>query len=248
MKLVSVIIPYYRKIKFIEDCIDSVLKQTYRKIEVIIIYDDTSNADFKKILQLKKKDKRIKIVKNKVNLGAGESRNIGIKKSKGELIAFLDSDDYWKKNKLMHQVKFMKKNSASFVHCSYFIVNNFNKIIGSRISPKIIDYGDLINSCDIGLSTVILEKKVIKNLKFPNLKTKEDYVMWLKISQRKVKIYGINKKMVFWRKLDNSLSSNFIQKIIDGYKVYRVYLKKNTAESFLRLIVLSLTFLKKRFT
>ena len=82
MKLVSVIIPYYKKIKFIENCVVSVLKQTYRKIEILIIYDDTSKEDFQKILQLKKRDKRIKIIKNKVNLGAGQSRNIGIKKSK----------------------------------------------------------------------------------------------------------------------------------------------------------------------
>ena len=74
-------------------CCFSVLKQTYRKIEILIIYDDTSKEDFQKILQLKKRDKRIKIIKNKVNLGAGQSRNIGIKKSKGELIAFLDADD-----------------------------------------------------------------------------------------------------------------------------------------------------------
>ena len=66
MKLVSVIIPYYKKIKFIEDCIVSVLKQTYKKIEILIIYDDPSNKDLKKILQLKKRDKRIKIIKIKL--------------------------------------------------------------------------------------------------------------------------------------------------------------------------------------
>ena len=150
------------------------------------------------------------------------------------------------KNKLMDQIKFMKKNQK-LVHCSYFMVSKLNKIIGSRVSPKLIEYNDLINSCDIGLSTVILEKKILKNLNFPNLKTKEDYVMWLKLSQRKIKIYGINKKMVYWRKLDNSLSSNFLQKMNDGYKVYRIYLKKNIAESLFRLIVLSLNFLNKRF-
>ena len=99
MKLVSVIIPYYRKIKFIEHCINSVLKQTYRKMEVLIIYDDSSNEDFKKILQIKKKDKRIKIIRNKANKGAGLSRNLGIKKSKGKLLAFLDADDLHAQNK-----------------------------------------------------------------------------------------------------------------------------------------------------
>ena len=196
MKLVSVIIPYYKKIKFIEDCIVSVLKQTYKKIEILIIYDDPSNKDLKKILQLKKRDKRIKIIKNKVNLGAGQSRNIGIKKSKGELIAFLDADDYWKKNKLMDQIKFMKKKSASFVHCSYFIVSKLNKIIGSRVSPKLIEYNDLINSCDIGLSTVILEKNT-KKFKFSKFKNERRLCNVVKVISKK------NKNL--WYKQKNGL-------------------------------------------
>lgn len=247
MKLVSVIIPYYKKIKFIEKCIASVLRQTYKNFEIIIIYDDTSLLDWMKISKLKKKDKRIRIFKNKVNLGAGESRNLAIKKSRGEFLAFLDADDYWKENKLMCQINYMKKHSAKFVHCSYFIVNKLNKIIGYRIAPKYINYKSLINSCDIGLSTVILEKKLIKNLNFPNLKTKEDYVMWLMISKKNIKIHGIHEKMVFWRKLDDSLSSNFFQKLRDGFSVYRVYLKKSIFESSLRLFILSINFLIKRF-
>jgi len=247
MKLVSVIIPYYKKIDYIENCINSVLKQSYKKLEIIIIYDDIDEKDYKKICKYKLKDKRIRIIKNKNNLGAGESRNIGIKKSKGELIAFLDADDYWNKNKISEQIKFMNKMSAKFVHCSYFIVNEKNRIVGERISPKIINYSDLLNSCDIGLSTVLIEKKIIKYINFPKLKTKEDYVMWLKLSKNKVKIYGVKKRMAYWRNLDSSLSSNTFQKIIDGYKVYRVYLKKSILISLLRLIVLSLNFFKKKY-
>ena len=247
MKLVSVIIPYYRKLVHIENCISSVLKQTYKNLEILLIYDDPTECDFKKICLLKSKDKRIKIFKNDINLGAGESRNVGIKKSKGKLIAFLDADDYWKNNKISAQIKFMKEKSAKFVHCSYYIVNKKNKIIGNRNSPKELNYLDLLNSCDIGLSTVLVEKETIKNFRFPRLKTKEDYVMWLNLSKNKIKLYGMPQKLVYWRKLKNSLSSNILQKLLDGYRVYRVYLGKSVISSLLRLIILSINFLKKNY-
>ena len=245
-RVFDLIIPLYNKEYTIEKTILTALNQEYKFNKIFVIDDGSTDKSALVVNNLIKKYHHIELIKQK-NRGVSFARNLGVQKSSADYIVFLDADDYWKKNKLMHQIKFMKKNSVSFAHCSYFIVNRFNKIIGHRNSPSLIEYNDLINSCDIGLSTVILEKKILKNLNFPNLKTKEDYVMWLKLSQRKIKIYGINKKMVYWRRLDNSLSSDFLQKISDGYKVYRIYLKKNIAESFLRLIVLSLNFLKKRF-
>lgn len=143
MNLVSVIIPYFKKGKFINRAIKSVLSQTYNNFEIIIIYDDQNLEELNKILKIKKIDNRIKVFVNKKNLGAGKSRNIGIKKSKGNLIAFLDADDYWKKNKLEMQIKFMNKYSANFVHSSYFIIDKFNTIRGYRSAPTIINYTDL---------------------------------------------------------------------------------------------------------
>ena len=93
MDLVSVIIPYYKKKKYISNSINSVLKQTYKNFEIIIIYDDDNNDDLDLIEQLKKKDDRIKIIKNIKRMGAGKSRNIGINNSNGKFIAFLDADD-----------------------------------------------------------------------------------------------------------------------------------------------------------
>ena len=97
--LISVIIPYYKKKNFIFKYLKSVLSQSHKKIEVLIIYDDEELDDFLYIKKIIKKDNRVKIIKNKFNKGVSASRNIGIKKSKGKFIAFLDADDKWHTNK-----------------------------------------------------------------------------------------------------------------------------------------------------
>ena len=114
MTLVSVIIPYYKKKKFFKKSINSVLNQTHKKIEIIVVYDDENTLDLNYIKKICKKDARIKLYINRKNIGAGFSRNYGIKKSKGQYIAFLDADDLWLKNKLQEQLYFMKKKKNLF--------------------------------------------------------------------------------------------------------------------------------------
>ena len=126
------------------------------------------------------KNKKIKIIENKSNIGAGLSRNNGIKNSKAKYIAFLDSDDEWKTNKLKSQIYFMKINKIKISHTS-FIVKNKNGIVKeTRIAKNFNDFTELLKSCDIGLSTVVLEKKLFnRKHKFSNFKTKEDFILWL---------------------------------------------------------------------
>ena len=127
--LVSIIIPYFKKKKFIKQTINSIFKQTYKKYEIIIIYDDKDLTDLPYLKKVVKKIKKKKIVINKKNYGAGISRNIGIKNAHGKFIAFLDADDVWNKNKLKEQIKFMKKKKVNFSYTSYSIVNENNRII-----------------------------------------------------------------------------------------------------------------------
>ena len=245
MDLISVIIPYYKKKEYIISSINSVLNQTYKNLEIIIIYDDLNKEDLNLLKKIKKKDKRIKIYINKKNLGAGRSRNKGIKLSKGIFVAFLDSDDLWKKNKLKKQIFFMKKNGINASHTSYTIINSNNKIIGSR-NAKDMSYKLLLKSCDIGLSTVVLKKEIITSkIKFANIKTKEDYVLWLKITFNNNKIFALKDNLTKWRKLENSLSSSKLQKIYDGYLVYRKYMNFNLLKSFGFLMLLSFNYFLK---
>ncbi len=140
----------------------------------------------------------------------------------------------------------MKKQNYSISHTDYTIVNKKKLKIGFRKARTFENIHQLLKSCDIGLSTVIVNKKIFKNdCFFPNLKTKEDFVLWLKILKKKEKIGALNINLMFWRKLKNSLSASVIQKLLDGFRVYNVYMNFNWIKSLYFLICLSLNFLKK---
>ena len=173
--LVSIIIPYFKKKKYFLKSFNSAYRQTYKKKEILIVYDDPDLSDLTFIKKIIKKKKNVYLYVNNKNHGVGPSRNLAIKKSNGEFLAFIDSDDIWKKQKLNKQIQFMKKNKLTASFTSYSIINSFGKIIDFRPAKKKITFKDLTFSCDIGLSTVILKKqKKIKNkIKFPNLKTKK---------------------------------------------------------------------------
>ncbi len=247
MDLVSVIIPYYKKRKYIINSIKSALNQTYENLEIIIVYDDENQNDLDLIQEIKKKDKRIFIIKNLKTIGAGESRNIGINNSKGKYIAFLDADDTWQNDKLNKQINFMKSNNYEITHTSYSIVDESQRIIGKRIARNFFSLNELLKSCDIGTSTVIIKKDLINdNVKFASLKTKEDYVLWLKLLEKNAKIYGLDEILTFWTKSRSSLSSSTFQKLIDGFRVYYKYMNFNYFKSVYCLIRLGINFLLKR--
>ena len=248
MDLVSVIIPYYKKRNFVKDTIVSVINQSYDYFEILIIYDDTNLNDFEFLKEISKLDNRIKIINNKKRLGAGPSRNKGIEQSKGKYIAFIDADDVWAPDKLKDQISFMKKNDHQISHTSYFIVNEKKKIIGQRKARDLLSINEVLKSCDIGLSTVIIEKEVIKktNTKFPQLVTKEDFVFWLTLLKKNYKFYAYDSNLTNWTDSKNSLSSSTIQKLLDGFKVYNYYMNFNIIKSLYYLICLSLNYLKKK--
>ena len=248
MDLVSVIIPYYKKRNFIKETIVSVTNQSYDYLEILIVYDDTNFNDLEFLQEISKLDNRIRIINNKQRLGAGASRNKGIEQSKGKYIAFIDSDDTWAPDKLKNQIAFMKKNKYQISHTSYFIIDEKKKIISQRKARDLLSINEILKSCDIGLSTVIIEKQVIikTSTKFPQLVTKEDFVFWLTLLKKNYKFYAYDSNLTNWTDSKNSLSSSTIQKLFDGFKVYNHHMNFNIIKSLYYLICLSLNYLKKK--
>lgn len=243
--LVSVIMPYYKKKFFFKSSFISFINQSFKKMELLIIYDDTDKNELNYIKKIIKNHNNIILINNKKNIGAGKSRNKAAKKARGKYLAFLDADDIWKPNKIKLQLNFMNNNNLKISHTSYSIIDKNKKIIGYRKAKFKQGYSDLLRSCDIGLSSVIVEKKLFLKNQFSSNKTKEDYVAWLNIS-KKVPIFGIDKNLLEWRKTDKSLSSDTFQKITDAFDIYYRKEQFNFFYSIFRVCILSTNYFFKR--
>jgi len=141
----------------------------------------------------------------------------------------------------------MKQNKIDLSYTSYQIIDNNEKIIRKILSPKKINYKKLLYSCDIGLSSVMISRKLSNQIKFKNLKTKEDYLLWLTLSKKKVRMLGMKQILFSWRKTQDSLSSFTLQKLKDAFKIYNYYLKFNLLKSIFLTTMLSINFILKRY-
>tara|TARA_B100000902_G_C27202363_1_gene859764 strand:- start:359 stop:1093 length:735 start_codon:yes stop_codon:yes gene_type:complete len=241
--LVSIIIPYYKSERFIRKTIASIINQSYKNWEAIIIDDENSKISLRAISFLK--DRRIKILKNINNKGVAKTRNIGISKAKGSLVAFLDSDDYWHKDKLKFQISLMRKNNYNISYTSYTAFEK-NKDVKYFVKAKSrLKFSSLIKSNPICCSSVVVKKKFLSKNPFPNLKTKEDYALWLKIS-KKYDFYPIDKNLTFHRIRKDSLSSFHFNKLINAFTIYNNFLRLNIVYSFYCVVRLYINaFIKK---
>jgi len=204
---VSIIMPSYNSSLFISKSIDSILAQTYHNWELLITDDGSIDNTFDIVNEYVHKDNRIKLYLLKNNFGAAITRNNSLKHARGRYIAFCDSDDVWKPNKLQLQIDFLIKNNIAFTCCSYNHVYN-HKIIGTINPPKILTYSKLLQYCTIGTSTVIYDTEFIPKLDFPIIKRRQDYALWLIIFQSIKKSLSTSENLVDYNIRYNSLSSN----------------------------------------
>ena len=149
--LVSIVITYFNKKKYINKTLNSIFSQSYKNFEIILVYDDVNLYDIKFVNFLMIKFKKKKIIVNKKNIGVSKSRNKALKYCKGKYIAFIDADDLWKSNKLYEQTQFMEKNLALFSFTSYDVVNIKGKLIKKKHVFNDPSYDQLSKKNIIGL-------------------------------------------------------------------------------------------------
>ena len=214
LPLVSVIMPAYNVSKVIAESIGSVLSQSYRNWELIVINDASTDNTLAVSEQCMRSDNRIILINLKHNVGAANARNTGLWKSKGELIAFLDSDDLWDRSKLEIQVFFHLKTQVKISHTN-FIWFNERGVVNRLISRSLyalsrrdgILYPNICYRNPINFSTVMLEKSLIEEVNyFDDVDTTEDYHFCIKIAKKGHKFGYIHKKLAKYRILENSLS------------------------------------------
>lgn len=219
--LISIIMPTYNCGLYIGESLESVIKQTYSNWEVIII-DDCSTDNTQEIVnEYVSKDSRIKYFKLDKNSGAAVARNKAITLANGKYIAFLDSDDIWFEEKLSKQINFMKKNDYYFTCTSYTKIdengNSLNRIINARTCS---DYYEVLKTCP-GNSTVIYDSEKLGKYQIPNIKKRNDYVMWLQIIKKSTHLYGLEEALGSHRIRTNAISSNKTSLVNYHWKVYR---------------------------
>ena len=182
-ELVSIIMPSYNTADFISMTIESVLKQTYKNWELLIV-DDCSTDNTDEVVA-KYDDKRIIYLKNKKNSGAAVSRNKALKNAKGKWIAFLDSDDLWYSIKLEEQIKFMEKNKYSFSYTNYREVDENGRENGVEVTgPKKITKRGMYHYCWPGCLTVMYDAEKVGKIQIADIKKNNDYAMWLKVIKK----------------------------------------------------------------
>ena len=229
--LVSIITPSYNTANFIDQTIESVLNQTYKNWEMIII-DDCSSDNTEEIVN-RYKDHRIKFYVNEKNCGAALSRNIAISKARGKWIAFLDSDDLWDKDKLSIQISFMEKNNYHFSYTNYREINEKNMISNNEISgPKCISKTLMYCYCWPGCLTVMYDADYVGKIQIRDLKKNNDYAIWLKIIKQCC-CYKVDKCLASYRKRTGSISNVSFYKLIGHhYKLFRYGQEMSIVSSF----------------
>lgn len=220
--IVSIIMPAYNAKKYIANAIQSVIDQTIENWELLVIDDCSNDGTVEIIEKFVLSDKRIKLIYNPENIGVSETRNRGIQQALGEWIAFLDSDDLWKQNKLEKQFEVAKSVNAEFLFTGASYINEDGKPFKGQFSvPYINTFSTLKKQNVISCSSVLLKKYHFENIKMENDRLHEDYVVWLRILRRGICAYGINEPLLTYRISKNSKSGNKFKTLKMTYKVFR---------------------------
>lgn len=245
----SVLMTVFNAEKYLEHSINSLLKQSYKKFELIII-DDKSNDNSKRIIQ-NFKNKKIKKYFLPKHIGRTPALNFGLKKCSGKYIAILDADDLSTKDRLLKQINFLEKNINCNLIGSYTsLINKKGKLLKNFIMPKTIEeFNDKMKLKNLlPHSSVMIRKKFFKKIGYfypKNFKYAQDHALWLKFL-KKTDIYILPNYLTKCRVLENNMTNSKKYKLIREIELVKnsLYSIKNFKLSFLNYLFLILLIFK----
>ena len=220
--LVSIVMPSYMTEEYIAKSIQSVLDQTYTNWELIIV-DDCSPDRTDDAVAPFLADSRIRYLKNEKNSGAAVSRNRALREASGRWVAFLDSDDLWKPEKLEKQIRFMEENGYSFSYTNYCEIDLQGKETGVHMTgPKRVTRRGMFRYCWPGCLTVMFDREKLGELQIADIKKNNDYAMWLKLCRR-ADCWLLDEELALYRRgRTGSISTNSIRTMMGWhYKLFR---------------------------
>jgi glycosyltransferase involved in cell wall biosynthesis len=220
---ISIITPTYNSVAHISNAINSVINQDFKDWEMIIVDDCSSDNSVKLIESFMFRDKRLKLIKSNLNLGAAISRNIALDNCSGKYIAFLDSDDTWDPDFLLKTYQFTRDNNFEFVFSSYRIFDAAKKkYLDDFLVPEKVNYVDMLKKNSISCLTAFISKSLIGSLRMQKTLA-EDYLFWLQILKKIDFAYGIQKPMATYNLHVKSSSKNKLLMAYSRWKIYRCY-------------------------
>ena len=233
--IVSIIMPAWNAEKTIQDAIRSVIKQTEPNWELIVLDDHSEDGTYKRIRWFAARDNRIRIYRNPVNLGVSKTRNRGVKEAKGKWIAFLDSDDIWRADKLEKQLCMIEqKKNVDLVFTGSVFMRGWEQSENNRSrektnfilsyyqkAPKTITYKELLKQNLISCSSVVVKKELLMKYPMKQDIMHEDYATWLEILRAGGKAYGINEPLLIYRISGKSRSGDKRRAAQMTWRVYR---------------------------
>jgi len=219
---VSIITPSFNASKFIDDTIHSVQKQTYQDWEMVIVDDCSKDDTPSKLQRYEALDERIHVVYLNNNCGAAVARNIALNHARGRYVAFLDSDDCWKPDKLEKQLAFMQENGYAFTFTGYEMINHEGVPLNKQIAaPTEVSYQEMLKNTIIGCLTVMVDRDKTGHFQMPNIRTRQDLAAWLAILRKGMTAYGLNETLAEYRVGTPSISKNKWKAAKMNWFVYR---------------------------
>ena len=246
----SVIIPVYNSEKYLVQCIDSVLSQSYGGFEILFCDDCSSDGSMQVIENYKNMyPKRIKVFKNDVNMGSGFTRDILLKEATGEYFAFLDSDDWWEVDKLQKCLLELNANDADIVYHDVDCVDELGHYVHEYRSNKKFRYWYRFIRNPFPTSGTVVRGTLVGAREMPKLKKRQDYAYWLNVfrNNKGLKAIKINEGLGSYRLRPGSLSSNKFSNVKYNYLAFRAagypiaasiaFVIINICERILRILV-----------